>query len=102
CPAIVPGPRAGEFRLVWQDNRNGFHSWNTWYSRSTDGGRTWSPATRLSDRGTGAPYKHREGYDLPFGDYLGLTVDRRGVNFVIWGEGSAIYSPGGTWWTIGS
>ncbi|MBV8724763.1 MAG: exo-alpha-sialidase [Candidatus Eremiobacteraeota bacterium] len=101
CPAIVAGPSAGDFRLVWQDNRNGFHSWNTWYSRSTDGGATWTPPIRLSDRGTGAPYKHREGYDLPFGDYLGLAVDSRGTNYVIWGEGSAIYSPGGTWWTIG-
>ncbi|MBV8197755.1 MAG: exo-alpha-sialidase [Candidatus Eremiobacteraeota bacterium] len=100
CPAIVAAA-ANDFRLVWQDNRNGYHSWNTWYSRSADGGQTWSQAIRLSGRGSGAPYKHRKGYDLPFGDYLGLSVDARGINYVIWGEGSAVYSPGGTWWTIG-
>jgi hypothetical protein len=66
-----------DFRLVWQDNRDGEHAWNT------------------------APYKHAGGYDFPFGDYLGLSVDAEGVNHVIWGEGSAVYVPGGTWWTRG-
>ena len=100
-PAIVAGPRAGDFRLVWQDNRNGHNAWNTWYARSADAGTTWSEALRLSDRGAIAPYKHRAGYEFPFGDYLDLSVDSRGVNHVIWGEGSAIYIPGGTWWTLG-
>ncbi len=100
-PAIVAGPDAGDFRLVWQDNRNGHNAWNTWYARSADGGKTWSDALRLSNRGSGAPYKHRAGYDFPFGDYLNLAVDSRGVNHVIWGEGSAVYFPGGTWWTRG-
>lgn len=100
-PAIAAGPRAGDFRLVWQDNRSGLQSWNTWYAQSTDGGATWSQARRLSDAARGAPYKHRAGYDFPFGDYLGLSVDSHGVNHVIWGEGSAVYVPGGTWWTRG-
>jgi BNR repeat protein len=98
-PAVAPGPANGDFRLVWQDDRNGSHAWNTWYSQSRDGGATWSKPVRLSDRGGGAPYKHDSGYDFPFGDYLGLAVDSRGTNYVIWGEGSAIYRPGGTWWT---
>ncbi len=101
-PAIVAGPLPNDFRVVWQDNRNGLHAWNTWYSSTSDGGRTWTGAIRLSDRAGGASYKRRRGYDLPFGDYLGLTVDARGINYVIWGEGSAIYSPGGTWWTRGT
>ncbi len=98
-PALVAGPAAGDFRLVWQDNRNGPHAWNTWYARSQDGGVTWNAALRLSDRGSGAPYKHGNGYDFPFGDYLGLSVDSSGADHVIWGEGSAVYVPGGTWWT---
>ncbi|MBV8344131.1 MAG: exo-alpha-sialidase, partial [Candidatus Eremiobacteraeota bacterium] len=98
-PAVVAGPSAGDFRLVWQDDRNGARAWNTWYARSADGGATWSTALRLSDRGSGAPYKHGDGYGFPFGDYLGLAVDSRGVDHVIWGEGGAIYFPGGTWWT---
>lgn len=100
-PALAAGPDAGDFRLVWQDNRNGRNAWNTWYARSTDAGRTWSKALRISDLGAGAPYKHRGGYEFPFGDYLGFSVDSHGVNHVIWGEGSAVYVPGGTWWTRG-
>ena len=56
-PAIVAAPD-GSFRLVWQDDRNGHLSWNTWYSRSDDAGATWSKAVRLSDRESGADYKH--------------------------------------------
>ncbi len=91
----------GSFRLVWQDDRNGHSSWTSWYSRSDDAGATWTKAVRLSDRESGAGYKHAGGYNFPFGDYLGLTVDGEGVNHVVWGEGSAIYVPGGTWWTRG-
>jgi hypothetical protein len=90
-----------DFRLVWQDSRNGEHAWNTWFAQSDDGGVTWTSPLRLSNRRNGAPYKHAGGYDFPFGDYLGLSVDAEGVNHVIWGEGSAVYVPGGTWWTRG-
>ncbi|MGA8534479.1 MAG: sialidase family protein [Candidatus Tumulicola sp.] len=100
-PAVAAGPRPGDFRLAWQDDRNGAHAWNTWYARSLDGGRTWGRNVRLSDRGSGAPYKNANGYDFPFGDYFGLSVDSNGVNHVIWGEGSAVYVPGGTWFTRG-
>ena len=100
-PAIAAAPGAGDFRLVWQDDRNGAKAWNTWYAQSADAGATWSRATRLSARSGGAPYKHPAGYEFPFGDYLGLAVDSGGVNHVIWGEGSAVYVPGGTWWTRG-
>ena len=98
-PAILAGITPGDFRLVWQDNRNGPHAWNTWYAQSADSGATWSTPVRLSDRGSGEPYKGKAGYDFPFGDYLGLSVDARGVNYVIWGEGAGIYYPGSTWWT---
>jgi len=98
-PAVVAGPDAGDFRLVWQDNRNGAYAWNTWFARTRDGGATWTQPARLSDGGADAPYKHAAGYDFPFGDYLGLTVDGAGTDYVIWGEGAGIYYPGGTWWT---
>ena len=98
-PAIVAGPGAGDFRLAWQDNRNGPNAWNTWFSSSTDGGVTWSRDIRLSNLGSGGAYKHRDGYDFPFGDYFGLSVDSAGTDYVVWGEGSAVYVPGGTWFT---
>ncbi len=98
-PALAPGVAPGDFRLIWQDNRNGTHAWNTWYARSLDGGASWSRAVRLSDRGSGASYKSAAGYYFPFGDYLGLAVGAKGIDYAIWGEGAAIYYPGGTWWT---
>jgi hypothetical protein len=103
-PAIAAGPTAGDFRLVWQDDRNGANAWNTWYARTTDGARSWSADVRLSNLGSGAPYKTAAGYTFPFGDYLGLAVDAAGTNHVIWGEGDGIYTGGGTggsWFTRG-
>jgi hypothetical protein len=103
-PAIAAGPKPGDFRLVWQDDRNGANGWNTWFARSANGGRTWSPPVRLSDLGSGAPYKTSAGYTFPFGDYLGLAVDSGGTNHVTWGEGNGIYTghdTGGSWFTRG-
>lgn len=103
-PAISAGPSPGDFRLVWQDDRNGATAWNTWFTRTTNGGTSWSAPVRLSNLGSGAPYKSPAGYTFPFGDYLGLAVDSAGTNFVIWGEGDGIYTGGGTggsWWTRG-
>ena len=103
-PAIAAGPAAADFRLVWQDDRNGQNAWNTWYTRTTTGGSRWSADVRLSNLGSGAPYKGSAGYTFPFGDYLGLAVGPSGTNFVIWGEGDGIYTGGGTggsWWTRG-
>jgi hypothetical protein len=103
-PAIAAGPAAGDFRLVWQDNRNGQNAWNTWYARTATVGRTWSADLRLSNLGSGAPYKSSSGYTFPFGDYLGLAVGPDGTNHAIWGEGDGIYTGGGTggsWWSRG-
>ena len=103
-PAIAAGTSAGDFRLVWQDDRNGANGWNTWLTRTSNGGASWSAAVRLSNLGSGAPYKATSGYTFPFGDYLGLAVDSVGTNHVIWGEGDGIYTGGGTggsWWTRG-
>ena len=91
-----------DFRVVWQDNRKGPPNiWNTWYRRSTNGGRNWSASVRLSDQPSGAPYKTGGGYFFPYGDYLEFAVDRNGKNYVIWGEGSSYDGPGGTWFTRG-
>src|SRR2546422_970751 len=109
-PAIASGPTAGDFRLAWQDNRNaecwdcgGLGGWNTWFSRSTDGGRTWSASVRLSSLGGGAPYKTARGYSFTDGDYFGLAVDSSGTNHLIWGEadGASLYCCGGAWYTRG-
>ncbi len=56
---------------------------------------------RLSDRGSGAPYKTPEGYLFPYGDYFGIAADRMGRNYVIWGEGTGRGTGGGSWFTRG-
>ena len=99
-PAVASGPSPGDFRVVWQGNKDGnIADWNTYYRRTTDGGATWDPITKLSDRTRGAPYKHPEGYTFPYGDYLGLSVDSDGTNHVIWGESISYDGPGGSWYT---
>jgi hypothetical protein len=41
------GPRRGNLYLVWSDGRNG--DADIMFSRSTDGGQTWSASTRIND-----------------------------------------------------
>ncbi|HLF28526.1 MAG TPA: sialidase family protein [Anaerolineae bacterium] len=101
-PALAAGPAAGDFRLAWQDDRKGStNAWNTWYRRTKNGGAVWNSAQRLSDLGSGAPYKAAAGYTFPYGDYFEIAVDAAGVAHVIWGEGESFTGPGGTWYTRG-
>ncbi len=101
-PAIAATTVNGDFRVTWQDDRNGSTNvWNTWYRRSTNGGSTWSAAVRISDLGSGAPYKGANGFTFPYGDYFEMAVDSTGRNHVVWGEGISYTGPGGTWYTRG-
>ncbi len=97
---VEAGPAAGDFRVVWQgSSRDREDAWNTFYRRTSDGGVRWGRIVRLSDLGTGAPYKSPAGYRFPYGDYLALAVDAQGVDHVIWGEGTSYEGPGGVWYT---
>ena len=101
-PALATGNSAGDFRLIWQDDRNGpTTAWNTWYRTSSNGGATWSTPIRLSDAVSGAPYKSAAGYKFPYGDYLEMSVDGTGRNHFLWGAGDSYTGPGGTWYTRG-
>src|SRR5439155_17580016 len=55
-PQVAAGSVPGDVRLAWQDDHTG--RFNTWYSRSGDGGSTWSSHVRLSNLGSGASYKN--------------------------------------------
>jgi hypothetical protein len=61
-------------------------------------GASWSPAARVSNRGSGAPYKTQAGFRFPYGDYFGMTVDSHGVSYLAWSEGKSYDGPGSTWW----
>jgi hypothetical protein len=101
-PKVAAGPRPGDFRAAWEDDGNGAGAWNIWYRATTNGGASWSRAARLSDRGSGAPYKSRAGFRFPYGDYFGITVDRHGTSYLTWSEGMSYAGPGGTWWAHGN
>lgn len=99
--AVAAGSLPGDFRVVWQDDRNGTDRWNTWFRRTRDSGVSWTDEVRLSDLGNGAPYKHPEGYLFPYGDYLELAVDEGGTTHAVWGEGTNWIGRGGTWYLRG-
>jgi hypothetical protein len=101
-PQIDRGPAPGDFRLAWQDDHTG--KFNTWYAQTRDGGASWGSHVRLSNLGSGAPYKSPDGYAFTDGDYFGLAVGSTGVAHVIWGEadGSSLYCCGDVWYTKGS
>lgn len=90
----------GDFRLWYQDDRNGAAGWNTWFRRSTDGGVTWSAEVRLSDRANGAPYKSTAGFAQPYGDYGEAAITNDGATIAVWGEGTSYSGPGGTWYDL--
>jgi hypothetical protein len=99
-PALAAGPKPGDFRLAWQDDRNGSTTaWNTWYRRTTGGGNSWTEAVRVSDQAGGAPYKTSAGYAFPYGDFFEIAVDAEGRSHLIWGEGANYSGFGGTWYT---
>ena len=97
-PQIASGS-SDDFSLAWQDDRTG--EFNTWYTRSTNGGSTWGAQVRLSNLGTGAPYKSSSGYTFTDGDYFGIAVSRSGITHAIWGEGLNYDSPGSIWYSRG-
>jgi hypothetical protein len=94
---LAAGPTAGDFRMVFMDDRNGPSAWNTWYVRTAGSG--WTAPVRLSDASSGAPYKSPAGFVQPYGDYLGYAVSSSGANYAIWGEGPSYSGPGGAWFT---
>jgi len=103
-PAMVASRTVpGDFRVVWQDDREASEvAWNTWMVSTQDGGATWSDSERLSDLDSGAPYKGPLGYAFVYGDYFEIAIDGNDVNHVIWGEAASYSGPGGSWYTRGT
>ena len=97
-PKVAAGPRPGDFRVAWEDDGNGAKAWNVWYRATVNRGSSWSPAVRVSNLGSGAPYKTSAGFRFPYGDYFGMTVDNHGTSDLTWSEGNSYNGPGSTWW----
>jgi hypothetical protein len=106
-PALVAAGN-GDVRIAWQDDRNGFDAggddpnarWNTYYRRSSDGGLSWSPETKLSAFSPGYTYKFAtpaDGYLQPYGDYFELDIGAGGKTMAVWGEGNSYTGPGNVW-----
>jgi hypothetical protein len=56
CCDISGGAHHGTIYINWTDQRNGTHDTDVWLSKSTNGGDTWSPPTRVNDD---LPGKHQ-------------------------------------------
>ena len=101
-PVVTHGPTAGDFRVAWQDNRNGASAYNTWYTRTSQRRRNLvDRGAAVRPREAGAPYKTAAGYAFPYGDYFEMETAPSGVNYVIWSEGTSYVGPGGSWYTRG-
>ena len=106
-PAIVAG-KAGDVRIAWHDDREGFDSgsspdarWNVYYRSSHDGGANWSHEAQLSAYVPGFGYKLPDGYLQPYGDYFELDINSAGETVAIWGEGFSWTGPGNIWFARG-
>ena len=93
-PAAV-GYANDDIRVWFADERTG--RWNTWSTRSTDLGATWTEPVRISDARSGTAYKNGKGYLEVYGDYGEIDVTNDGKTIAAWGEGTSYYGPGGVW-----
>jgi len=94
-PALAVGPTAGDLRLAWMDTRSG--AWQVYYRDSLDGGAHLSSTIRISGFVGGYPYLTQDGFALPYGDYMSLSVDNEGRTQAAFGEGPSYAGPGNIW-----
>ncbi len=98
APAITSTGN-GDVRAWYYQTSGGGNvdAWNIWYRTSTNGGSTWSAPLRISDAGTGAPYKTGAGFAEVYGDYGEIAITSAGKTIATWGEGISYTGPGGVW-----
>jgi len=101
------GPRLdfagnGQARLWYMQTSNGDDpdAWNVWFRSSSDGGKSWSGAARLSDATAGPRYITQDGFKEIYGDYGEIAVTSAGKTIAVWGEGFSYVGPGGTWYAL--
>ena len=94
-PALAVGAAAGDLRLAWMDTRSG--AWQAYYRDSLDGGTHLSPTVRISGFVPGYDYLTHDGFVLPYGDYMALSVGSDGRTQAAFGEGPSYAGPGNIW-----
>ena len=96
-PTVVSGPTPGDVRVAWMDTRTGL--WNVFYRSSTNAGKMWNetPSIRLSTYVPGIRYLTQQGFGFPYGDYMQMTIDPKGMTHAAWGADDNIQNPGNIW-----
>jgi flagellar hook assembly protein FlgD len=80
---ISNSPYRGYIYSCWGDQRNGTSNTDVFFSRSTDGGETWSPALRVNDDNTTRhQFFHWMTIDQTTGIIWGVFYDRRNTSGV--------------------
>jgi hypothetical protein len=96
CDALYPtvvGGAAGHVFVAWMDDRAGspidhMNGWNVWLRSSTDGGATWTGASsQVSGYDPNQAQEQPNGFQFPYGDYMGIGINTCGAPMLVWGEG---------------
>ena len=96
CYALYPtvvGGKAGQVSVAWMDDRAGSpidhtNGWNVRLRTSADGGSTWSGASaQISAYDPGQAQEQPNGFQFPYGDYMGIGINTCGAPMLVWGEG---------------
>ncbi len=96
-PKAAAGPLPGDFRVAWEDDRNG-----PGMECLVPGDR--EPGALVEPRRPGlrpqvrCALQDKRGLRFPYGDYFGMTVDSHGTSYLTWSEGNSYNGPGNTWW----
>ena len=96
CYALFPtviGGSAGQVSVAWMDDRAGspidhMNGWNVWLRSSSDGGVSWTgPSVKVSGYDPSQAQEQPNGFLFPYGDYMGMGINRCGAPMLVWGEG---------------
>ena len=81
--------------VAWMDNRTGM--WNLFYRYSSNGGESWTDEVKLN-QDLGYSFQNDQGFEFPYGDYGRACVDSQHNLHLIYGEGTAWYGTGASFY----
>lgn len=99
---------AGTFYALWNAGAVDKGPERIFFSRSEDGGATWSPRVDVSRAPAAAAHAFPAvvagaagDVRISFGDYFEMAIDDRGDSHLIWGEGLNWQTPESIWYARG-